>query len=209
MRQHARRIPTAMLPERRRLAAVPSRFANQRSPADGTKDAVATGFGTDRSFGKGSSGSRAEEANLILHVASGAHAARSLTRAGGRTVQLARHGLRDRSPCGRGSPRSGGVRGAAGTTVPDKSAPHPNPRPKRAMLRSCPWHASRCARGEVAHRVRGTAVPNRDQAYSIIKALQPDAHEFDRFVWVIQLHAPWYCRRRAYDSGRREGARDI
>ena len=82
-------------------------------------------------------------------------------------------------------------------------------RVKRAMLRSCPWHASRCARGEVAHRVRGTAVPNRDQAYSIIKALQPDAHEFDRFVWVIQLHAPWYCRRRAYDSGRREGARDI
>ena len=27
------------------------------------------------------------------------------------------------------------------------------------MLRSRLWHASRCARGEGAHRVRGTAVP--------------------------------------------------
>jgi hypothetical protein len=35
------------------------------------------------------------------------------------------------------------------------------------MLRSRLWHASRCARGEGAHRVRGTALPNRNQAYSI------------------------------------------
>ena len=35
------------------------------------------------------------------------------------------------------------------------------------MLRSRLWHASRCALGEGAHRVCGTAVPNRNQAYSI------------------------------------------
>jgi hypothetical protein len=91
---------------------------------------------------------------------------RTLTRAGGRTAQLvARRGPRDHtlSPCGRGSPRSGGVRGAAGIPYPTKAPLTPTLSHARSRL----WHASRCARGEGAHRVRGTAVPNRNQAYSI------------------------------------------
>jgi hypothetical protein len=34
----------------------------------------------------------------------------------------------------------------------NKSAPHPNPTPTLSHARSCLWHASRCARGEGAHR---------------------------------------------------------
>ena len=56
-----------------------------------------------------------------------------------------------------------GEGGAESTTVPDKAPLTPTLSHARSHL----WHESRCARGEGAHRVRGTAVPNRNQAYSI------------------------------------------
>src|SRR6516164_1271225 len=56
------------------------------------------------------------------------------------------------------------------------------------LVRSRLLHASRCARGEGAYRVRGTAVPNHNQAYSI-RAVGKGAQDLPVLVGPISLRS--------------------